>query len=55
MSGKPRFDLGLYLVFANSPCGEGTSNPDCVGDLNGDGEVRGGDLGLILAAWGPCQ
>ena len=48
-------DLGLYLVYAGTPCGEGTSNPDCVGDLNGDGEVRGGDLGLILAAWGPCQ
>jgi hypothetical protein len=27
----------------------------CVGDLNGDGEVNGADLGLILGAWGACQ
>jgi|GEM_PF-5338912 len=27
----------------------------CVGDLNGDGEVNGADLGLILGAWGPCN
>ena len=26
--------------------------PDCPGDLNGDGTVNGGDLGLLLAAWG---
>ena len=26
--------------------------PDCPGDLNGDGAVNGGDLGLLLAAWG---
>ena len=26
----------------------------CIGDLNGDGEVNGADLGLILGAWGPC-
>ncbi len=25
---------------------------DCPGDLNGDGAVNGGDLGLLLAAWG---
>jgi hypothetical protein len=24
------------------------------GDLNGDGLVDGADLGLLLAAWGPC-
>jgi len=23
-------------------------------DLNGDGAVNGGDLGILLAAWGPC-
>ena len=26
--------------------------PDCLGDLNDDGAVNGGDLGLLLAAWG---
>ena len=24
-------------------------------DLNGDGSVGGGDLGLLLASWGPCS
>jgi hypothetical protein len=23
-------------------------------DLNGDGEVNGADLGLLLSHWGPC-
>ena len=23
-------------------------------DLNGDGIVDGGDVGLLIAAWGPC-
>ena len=27
----------------------------CQGDFNGDGEVSGGDLGLMLSAWGPCS
>ena len=25
-----------------------------LGDLDGDGAVHGGDLGLLLAAWGDC-
>ena len=24
------------------------------GDFNGDGDVNGADLGLLLGAWGPC-
>ncbi len=26
----------------------------CIGDLDGNGSVGGGDLGLLLADWGPC-
>ncbi len=26
----------------------------CSGDLDGDGRVGGGDLGLLFTAWGPC-
>jgi hypothetical protein len=31
------------------------SNPTCPADLNDDGQVDGGDLGLMLSAWGPCS
>ncbi|MBL9141921.1 MAG: hypothetical protein JNK53_08655 [Phycisphaerae bacterium] len=27
----------------------------CAADLNSDGVVNGGDLGILLAAWGPCK
>ncbi|HMN96522.1 MAG TPA: CotH kinase family protein [Phycisphaerales bacterium] len=30
------------------------SDVPLVGDLNGDGVVDGGDLGLLLGSWGPC-
>ena len=30
-------------------------DPDCAGDFNNDGIIDGGDLGLMLAAWGDCQ
>lgn len=36
--------------------GEGPSEDDpCVGDLNNDGKVDGGDLGMLLAMWGQCN
>jgi hypothetical protein len=34
---------------------DGPCKKVCVGDLNGDGEVDGADLGLLLANWGPCK
>ena len=27
----------------------------CIGDLNGDGEVRVPDLIILLGSWGPCE
>jgi hypothetical protein len=27
----------------------------CIADLDGDGSVGGLDLGVMLAAWGPCS
>jgi hypothetical protein len=29
------------------------SQPPLAADLNGDGQVNGADLGLLLVAWGP--
>jgi sugar lactone lactonase YvrE len=33
----------------------GIAPQSCVGDLNGDGRVDGGDMGILLAAWGLCS
>jgi hypothetical protein len=30
-------------------------DPLALADLNGDGSVDGGDLGVVLASWGPCS
>ncbi len=30
----------------------GCTDSPCIGDLNGDGQVNGADVGLMLAAWG---
>ena len=38
------------LVLSNS----GYSPPSIPGDLDGDGDVGGADLGLMLASWGAC-
>jgi len=32
----------------------GATGGGCVADLDGDGVVGSGDLGALLAAWGPC-
>ncbi len=29
--------------------------PPCIGDLDGDGQVGGGDLGQLFAGWGACS
>ena len=42
--------LGLNLQSATGTCSGGTS-----GDLNGDGQVNGFDLTVLLSAWGPCS
>ena len=42
------FDTGRIFftnAFVETECGS------CVGDVNGDGQVNGFDLGLLLAAW----
>jgi formylglycine-generating enzyme required for sulfatase activity len=30
------------------------ASAQCAGDLNGDSQVNGADLGILLNAWGPC-
>ena len=32
----------------------GIAPQSCIGDLNGDGRVDAGDIGLLVAAWGLC-
>ena len=37
---------------ADTACDTDTCGSDCPGDFNGDGEIGGGDLTILLAAWG---
>ena len=39
-------DMGAYEVQPEAPC---------AADLNGDGQINGADLGLLLGAWGFCD
>jgi hypothetical protein len=32
----------------------GQCDPFCDGDVNGDTDVNGTDLGRVFSAWGPC-
>ena len=47
-----------FSDFCADPDGDGRPNScadgpaDCQGDLDGDGQVGGSDLGLMLVAWG---
>lgn len=45
MNGMFCFDIALWIVASPPP------NPH---DLDGDGEVDGADLAILLGAWGPC-
>ena len=46
--GGPYEDLGGNIIETECP------TAPCPGDLNGDLHIDQADLGLILAAWGPC-
>ena len=39
-----------FVALAASPA----RAQNCVGDLNGDSQVNGADLSILLNAWGPC-
>ncbi len=62
------FDLDLSVrVFDGDENGTGTVDIGCyefhddwtkagpIGDIDGDGDVDGADLGALLATWGPCS
>ena len=44
--------LGSFMVSIAPPTGD---TPPCPADFNNDGKVDGGDLGLMLSAWGKCE
>ena len=44
--------LGSFMVSIAPPTGD---TPPCPADFNNDGKVDGGDLGLMLSAWGNCD
>jgi hypothetical protein len=48
----PTDDGEQAMLYVTSCGGEGTS---CPGDLTGDGVVDGGDLLILLGAWGSCS
>lgn len=47
---------GTNRLFGQNLNGDGSlgAGADRPGDLNGDGIVNSADLGLLIAAWGPC-
>ncbi|MCE9619355.1 MAG: hypothetical protein K8R92_05560 [Planctomycetes bacterium] len=42
------------LLYMNAFNLKGDLDPACFGDLDGSGEVDGGDIGLVLLDFGPC-
>ena len=51
-AGGPSDIFGARI---NSDGTVGNPAPSCIADLNNDGVVNGADLGILLAAWGPCS
>ena len=43
---------GIVTTLLIASWGQATG---CSVDINGDGQVDGGDLGLLIARWGPCN
>ena len=66
--GRARVHLNLWLLNGQPPQnGQSASvlldeftfipleqEPPCPGDVDGDGQVGPGDLGLLIASWGAC-
>lgn len=52
-------EAGVFRLAAENDCGTAQSEGieltvELPGDLNGDGNVNGADLGILLGFWGPC-
>lgn len=39
---------------ANSSCSDYDCSAACIADLDGDGDVDGADLSVLLSSWGVC-
>jgi 2',3'-cyclic-nucleotide 2'-phosphodiesterase / 3'-nucleotidase / 5'-nucleotidase len=48
--GNDLVEGGQLVLASNAPV-----NPACAADFDCDGDIGGGDLGLLLSAWGKCQ
>ena len=46
-AGDPTFGFGTMVL--------DDTGSTCLGDIDGNGQVSGGDMGLLLAQWGPCS
>ena len=43
-----------FRASAQRAASQGSSPECCPADINCDGIINGGDLGLLIADWGPC-
>ncbi|MCA9285879.1 MAG: hypothetical protein KDA22_11720 [Phycisphaerales bacterium] len=59
IAGTVEWTIGLLGAPQSTPFAlsvdVGGTTPTCPADLDGNGEVNGADLGLMLGAWGPCD